>query len=193
MTTNQPKGKGTRATRAGQLIAGARKHFTNGSQVLTFAGALANVSVDAAVKELQELVDNRAATTAAQATAKDKVQAEAAAMPGLVAFMNAFETLIRVMFSADTASLADFGLQQRKQPAPQTAEQKAVAAAKREATREARGTKGPKAKQAVKGNIAAQVVVTPMTAVPAAAPAATPPAPAPGPAPASAAATPPKG
>ncbi|HEY6462017.1 MAG TPA: hypothetical protein VIY73_17745 [Polyangiaceae bacterium] len=192
MTTNQPKNKGTRATRAGQLIAGARKRLTNGSQVLTFAGALANVTVDAAVAELQELVDNRAATTAARATARDKVETEAAAMPGLVAFMNAFETLIRVMFSNDTAALADFGLQQRKQPAPQTAEQKAVAAAKRAATREARGTKGPKAKQAVKGNVTAQVVVTPMTAMPAAAPAAPPPAPAPAATPGGAAVTQPK-
>ena len=172
MTTNQPKNKGTRATRAGQLIAGARKRLTNGSQVLTFAGALANVTVDAAVAELQQLVDNRAATTAARATAKDKVASEQAAMPALTAFMSAFESLIRVMFGNDTASLADFGLLPRKQPVPKTVEEKAAATAKAKATREARGTKGPKAKQAVKGNVATEVVVTPLTTVPANAPAA---------------------
>jgi hypothetical protein len=174
------KGKGNRATRAGKLIAGAKKHFANGTQVLTFAGALANVTVDAACGELQTLIDNRAATTAARATAKDKVDSEQAAMPALVAFMSAFESLIRVMFGNDTASLADFGLQPRKQPVPKTVEQKTVAAAKAKATRTARGTKGPKAKQAVKGNVAVQVAVTPLATVPANAPEASAPnAPAP--------------
>jgi len=45
-----------------------------------------------------------------------------------------------------------------------TAEEKAVAAAKRTATRAARGTKGPKAIKAVKGNVTAELVVTPATA-----------------------------
>jgi hypothetical protein len=173
-------GMGNRTARAKQFVAGARKHFANGTQVLAVAGALANVTVDAACAELQTLIDNRAATTAARATAKDKVKSEQTAMPALVAFMNAFEGLIRVLFAGDTASLADFGLQPRKQPVPRTAEQKAVAAAKARATREARGTKGPKAKKAVKGSITAQVVVTPLTTSPAAGPEASAPnAPAP--------------
>ncbi len=171
--------KGKRAARAGQLVAGARKHFTNGGQVLAFAGALANVTVDAACDELNTLVTNRAASTAARATARDKVATEEAAMPALVAFMNAFEGLIRIMFANNSTSLADFGLQPRKQPVPRTAAEKAVAAAKAEATREARGTKGPKAKKAVKGNVTAQVVVTPLTTVAAPAPAAPAQAPAP--------------
>jgi hypothetical protein len=186
-------GKGTRATRAGKLIAGIRKRFPTGSQPLAIGGAAGSVTADAAVGELQELIDNRAGTTAAQATARDKVQAEREANPSLVAFMNALEAFIRLMFSADTAALADFGLPPRKQRAPQTAAQKAVAAARRKATREARGTIGPKAKQAIKGNITAEVVVTPMTAVQAAAPAATPPEPAPGQATGGAAVTQPKG
>ncbi len=168
-TTITSKGQSGRPAR-GQLVAGARKHFANGTQVIGFAGALANVTVDAACAELQTLIDNRAATTAARATAKDKVAAEQAAMPALVAFMNAFEGLVRILFANDTASLADFGLQPRKQPAPKTAEQKAVAAAKAKATRAARGTKGPKAKKAVKGNVAAEIVVTPLTTSPAASP-----------------------
>ncbi|HEX8795542.1 MAG TPA: hypothetical protein VF765_31550 [Polyangiaceae bacterium] len=180
-TTTTTQGKGTRATRAGQLIAGAKKHFTNGGQVLSFAGALANVTVDQAVGELQELVDNRAATVAARATARDKVTAERAAMPALLAFMNAFEALIRLMFANDTTSLADFGLTPRKQRAPQTAEQKAAAAAKAKATRDARGTKGPKAKKAIHGNVTATLVVT--SATPATPPAPTAPAPAEAPAP----------
>ena len=184
-------GKGTRAARAGQLVAGARKHFANGTQVLTFTGGFANVTVDAAVAELQQLIDNRAATTAARATVRDKVQAERGAMPALVAFMNAFEALIRVMFGADTTALADFGLTPRKQPTPRTATEKAVANATRQATRAARGTKGPRARKAVHGNVTAELVVTPATPPPAEAPQA--PAPAPAPAPNGAAAAPPKG
>ncbi|HEY1692723.1 MAG TPA: hypothetical protein VGG39_11210 [Polyangiaceae bacterium] len=167
-TTTQ--GKGNRAIRAGKLIAGARKHFANGTQVLTFAGALASVTVDAACDELQKLIDNRAATTAAQATARDTVASEQAAMPALVAFMSAFQGLVRVMFADDTASLADFGLLPRKQPVPRTVEEKVAATAKAKATRQARGTKGPKARLAVKGNVATKVVVTPLTTVPASAP-----------------------
>jgi hypothetical protein len=191
MSTTKRLGKGTRAARATQLVAGARRHFTNGGQTLGLAGALANVTVDQAVAELNELVANRAATATAQATARDKVQAERAATPRLVAFMNAFETLVRVTFGADTTALADFGLEPRKQPAARTATAKAVAAAKSRATREARGTKSPKAKKAVHGNVTATLVVTPATPTPAEAPQA--PAPAAAPAPNGAAAAPPKG
>src|SRR5260370_38857082 len=108
MATNT-RGKGTRVTRAGQLVAGTRKHFANGGQVLTFAGGLANVTVDAAVAELQKLIDKRAAVVAARATARDMVKAEHDATPALVAFMNAFETLLRVMFATDTTALVAFG------------------------------------------------------------------------------------
>jgi hypothetical protein len=189
MTTNI--GKGTRATRAGQLIAGVRKRYPTGSQALAFGGAAGTVTADSAVAELQELIDHRAATTAAQATARDKVQAEREATPALVAFMNATEAFIRFTFSNDTAALADFGLQPRKRPAPLTAEQKAVAAAKRKATRLARGTTSAKAKRAIKGNITAQLVVAPANAAQVAAPEAPATAPAPAAAPGGAAAAPP--
>ena len=173
--------KGNRAARAGKLVAGAKKRFANGTQVLTFAGALANVTVDAACAELNTLIDNRTASTAARATARDKVANERAALPALVAFMNAFEALIRIMFATDSTALADFGLVPRKQPVPRTAAEKAAAAAKAKATRELRGTMGPKAKKSVKANVTTKLVVTPLTAVeapvpavPAAAPAASP-------------------
>jgi hypothetical protein len=190
-TTTQ--GKGTRAARAGQLIAGARKHFANGTQVLTFTGGFANVTVDQAVAELQSLIDNRAASVAARATARDKVKAERDAMPALVAFVNAFEGLIRIMFANDTTALADFGLTPRKRPAPKKTADKAVAAAKAEATRKARGTTGPKAKRAIHGNVTAAIVVMPATPAPAEAPAAPAPAEAHAAGPGGAATTQPKG
>ena len=163
--------KGNRATRAGKLVAGARKRFANGTQVLAFAGSLANVTVDAACAELKTLIDNRTASTAARATAKDTVANERAALPTLFAFMNAFEGLIRIMFATDSTALADFGLLPRKLPVPKTAAEKAATAAKARATRVLRGTKGPKAKKAVKANVTTKLVVTPLTLVEAPAPA----------------------
>ncbi len=167
---NNKDGKANRAARAAQLIAGTRKHFTNGSQALTYVGSTATVTVDAAVAQLQTLIDNRAATTGAQATARAKVAAERAQMPALAAFMKAFEAIVRVMLGASVEALADFGLAPPKVPAPRTAEQKAVAAARARATRQARGTKGSRQKKDVKGNVTATMVVTPVVPETAAAP-----------------------
>ena|SRR5579872_4902041 len=159
-------GKNSKATRVGKIVAGTRKHFTNGSQQITLAGA--STTIDGAVNELQSFIDNRSAVVAAQATAKTKLAAEMAAMPALDAFISAFIGFIKVTFGSQADVLADFGIPAPKARAPQTAEQKAVAAAKRKATREKRGTLGPKAKKAVKGNVTAELVVTPVTTVPAA-------------------------
>jgi hypothetical protein len=173
--------KGSRAIRAGQLAAGARRRFPNGSQSLTFGGGAVTVTVDALVAKLTRLGDLRAATTAARAAARDKVLAEKTETPDLVAFMNAFEAFVRLMFGADTPALADFGLTPFKARATRTSEDLAVAAAKRKATRAARGTKGPKARRAIRGNVTATLVVTPATppapADPTSAPAAGSPAP----------------
>jgi hypothetical protein len=165
-------GKNAMATRVGGLIVGTRKHFTNGSQQLSLAGGATSVTVDGAVSELQTFVTNRGAVVAAQATAKAKVDAETAQMAALLAFISAFEEFIRFTFGSSPEALADFGLAPPKARTPLTAEQKAVAAAKRKATREARGTAGAKQKQAVHGNVTAALVVTPAApAVPEAVPA----------------------
>ena len=74
----------------------------------------------------------------------------------------AFIAFVRQTFGASSTVLADFAIPVRKAPVAKTAEQKAVAAAKRQATREARGTTGPKAKKAIKGNVTATLVVTPV-------------------------------
>ena len=147
--------------RVGMVLAGAQKHFTNGSQVLTFPGGAQSMTVTAALTQLQLIVSNRAAVVAAQATASAKVAAEEAALPALIALFDAFVALIRFQFGSDPTVLADFGLEPRKEPTPLTAEQKAAAAAKREATRKARGTSSAKAKKAIKGNVTATLVVTP--------------------------------
>jgi hypothetical protein len=58
--------------------------------------------------------------------------------------------------------LADFGIS-TKTRTPLTVEQKAAAAAKRTATRAARGTKGAKQKKGIKGDVVG-ITVTPVTA-----------------------------
>lgn len=153
--TNNKNGK---ATLVGQLISGAKKHFTNANQTITLGGA--SITIDAAIDELQSFVDNRAAVVAAQAAAKTKLLAERAELPALNAFIKAFIGFVRLTFGPQADVLADFGLAPAKAPAPLTAEKKAVAAAKRKATRDARGTKGAKAKKVIHGNVNAELVVT---------------------------------
>jgi hypothetical protein len=158
---NKVRNKNSKAAEVGQLIAGAKKRFPNGSQEILLEGA--STTIDAVTKELQALVENRAAVVAAQATAKTTVETEASAMPALIALASAFTAFVKVSFRNKADALAEFGIKPPKARSPMTAEQKAVAAAKRAATRAARGTKGPKAKKAVHGNITAQLVVTPVT------------------------------
>ena len=151
--------KNGKATKMAQVIKGARKHWPNGSTPLTLDGA--PTTIDAVMNDFQSFIDNRAAVVAAQTTARNMVAAGRAAMPALNAVLAAFIAFVRNTLGASSAALADFGIPVRKAPAPKTAEQKAVATAKRKATRAARGTKGPKAKAQVHGNITAQLVVTP--------------------------------
>jgi hypothetical protein len=156
---NNKIGKNSKAAAVGQLIAGAKKHFPKGSQAISLEGA--STTIGATLTQLQAFIDNRTAVVTAQATAKTKLAVERTAMPALNALIEAFTDFVKLSFGPQADVLADFGIPAPKAKTPMTAEQKAVAAAKRNATREARGTKGPKAKQAVHGNITAQLVVTP--------------------------------
>ncbi len=149
-----------RAAEVSQLIAGAAKHLSPtdpvriGGLTLTFAEAIA---------KMQAYVDNRAATVAAQAAVKDALAVEDAAWPGLAAFVQAFEAMLRASFGPQAAVLVDFGLTPPKPRRTLTAEEQAVATAKRLATRKARGITGPKQKSRVKGHVTATLVVSPAT------------------------------
>ncbi len=171
MTKNKNNVNG-RAAAVSQIIAGVAKHFPDVTQKITILGA--SLTIGDATTKMQTFVANRAATVAAQATAKDKLAVEKAQRSDLEAFISAFESFVRASFGAQAGVLGDFGMAPPKAHAPQTAEQKAVAAAKRKATREARGTTSPKQKKSVKGNVTATLVVTSGTPAPAAAPVVTP-------------------
>jgi acetyl/propionyl-CoA carboxylase alpha subunit len=169
--TKKTETKTSLATRVGKLQAGLRKRYPTGSQKLTFRGAQIVISVDDAIAKLQAVADNRAAVTAAKAEAAAKIDAENTALNDLLAFVRALVAFIRFTFGDDPTALDDFGVTPLKARTPMTAEQKAVAAAKRQATREARGEVGTKKRKAIKGSVTAQLVVTPETPATPAAPA----------------------
>ena len=183
--------KTDQVSRMKQLIAGTGKHYPNGAETLHVGGA--TFTVTSLTKLMQDFVDNREAVGASKAALKTKIEAERTQAPSQIAVITAFERIVRGMFGNSADVLADFGLALPKARAPLTAEQKAVAAAKRDATRKARGTMGKVQKKRVKGAVTATLVVTPLAGSPPTAttpgpgpvttPAqATPPAPAPAPA-----------
>jgi hypothetical protein len=170
------QGKNDTAAQVKQFIAGANKHFPNGSEQLQVGGATFTVTGLTAL--MQSFVDNRQAAEATRTALKAKVETERTQSPSQLAVVRAFETRVRGTFGW-TEALADFGLVPLKARAPQTAEQKAVAAAKRAATRTARGTLGKNQKKSIKGSVTAKLVVTPATTSAASMPVAPPASPAP--------------
>ncbi len=166
---NKGKGKNSAAALASNLIAGTQKHLASGS--LQFAGG--TFTGPQIVTKLQQIVTLRGDVNAAKAATTVKVDAEKAQLPGLSDFMTALVQALKVAFGTQADVLADFGLPPTKARTPLTVQQKAAAAAKREATRAARGTKSDKAKKDIKGAVTG-VVVTPVVAGPAAPAAAAP-------------------
>ena len=157
-------GKNQKANQVTQLISGTKKRFPNGSQKVTFGGA--DHTVDECTQALQSFVDNRTAVVTAEANAKAKVDAERAQLASLLAFIGEFVKFIRLTFGNAADVLAEFGLAPLKARVPLSAEAKAAAVAKRDATRAARGTTSKKAKKDIKGNVTAKLVVTPATPSP---------------------------
>jgi hypothetical protein len=143
------------------LIAGTQKHFPNG----TFTIGNAAFTTASLVGLLQSLEDAMTKQNASSAAARDALAALRERESQVGPVIQDFRTILVAQFGDASQTLADFGLAPRKAHTPLTVEQKAEVNAKREATRKARGTKGPKAKLAIKGTVTA--------------PAATPPAPAP--------------
>ena len=122
---------------------------------------------------MNDVTTARAAVKAAEAAA---AQAEVLAKKVLA---DAKRDLMSY-FSSDPSKLALFGLSAPKARTPLTTAQKVQRSVKAAATREARGTKGPKARLAIKANPAPPTTVvvddTGLHVVPAAEPAASSPA-----------------
>jgi hypothetical protein len=155
--------KRTVATQAGEIIGGMRKRFPDGGEKLKMAGGAVTVTVDEAIARLQTIIDKRAAVTATRGAARAAVADENATLPGLLAFMRALLGYVKFNFGADPEALGDFSLAPPKERRPMTAEEKAIAAVKRDATVKARGIVGTRKRAAVKGAVAATLVRTAAT------------------------------
>ncbi len=177
-STTLMKNKATTLARVQALIAGTQKHFPSGS----FTLGNATYTTASLVQVLQSLVDAFARVDAAHASAKDLVAEQRSAVQKAAPLMRDYTKYVRAMFGTGAVQLADFGLLPPKARTPPSAEKRAAAKAKLEATRKARGTTSKKQKLAVKGDVTG-VVVTPVTHP---APAAAPPTAPVGPAPAAA-------
>jgi hypothetical protein len=157
-------GKNRLAARVRQFVAGAKKRFPNRDQPILVGGT--TFTVDGLTSAMQRFVDNREAVEVSKSLTKAKVEIERVQAPSQLALVRAFETVLRGMFGDSPDALADFGLAPRKLPPTRSTEEKAVIAAKRVATRKARGTMGKNQKKTHKGSITAKLVVTPVIVSP---------------------------
>ena len=162
-----PKSKSSEAVLAVKLAAGTQKHLSTLTQVILGSGTFTPAQI---VTELQDFAALRNSVDTAKAAVKAALTDEQSKGPALRAFVNVFIAFVRAAFGNSPDVLADFGLSPKKVAKPLTAAEQAAAVAKRNATREARGTKGKLVKASIHGNVTG-VNITPVTA-----PAETPPA-----------------
>jgi hypothetical protein len=143
------------------LIAGTQKRTPNGS--LTFGNA--TYTAASLVQMFQHLADAMTAHDVAQAKTRDVLAAlhDVTATVGPV--LRAYRRFLVATYGNATETLADYGIKPPKARAPRTSEQKAAAAAKLRATREARGTMSKKQKASIHGAVASPraIPATPTT------------------------------
>jgi hypothetical protein len=167
-STSTQRTKSSVSAQATQLIAGVQKHLSTVTSFMLESTAYTPAEITAALNQLVALF---AAVETARSVVAAKLAQEKAQAPALRSTMAALVSFVKVSFAGSPDVLADFGVQPKKVATKPTTEEKVVAVAKRASTRKARGTTGPKAKLAVKGNVV-DVVVTPIEAAPSAAPSA---------------------
>jgi hypothetical protein len=159
-----------------QVIVGIHKDLSTVS-ALAFAGETFTAATLAAL--FQSRIDAIHAVTTAKANWQAAVANLGALDAKVTPVLQGLKQYVINTYGATSPVLADFGFTAPKR-ATQTPEQKAAAVAKRNATRKARHTMGPKAKLKVKGAVDAAAPAeggTATTAAPAAPSPATPPAP----------------
>jgi hypothetical protein len=155
MTRNN-KNKGQAVVTATQFIAATKKHLGSMTQVPLLGSSF---TPDQVTTKLQALVDLRSDVDAAKANATAKIANEAAQRPSLLAFQGALGTFVKAAFGSSPDVLADFGLAPKAR-AQVTVDGKAVANAKRAATRAARHTMGSKQKLSITGVVPDVLVIS---------------------------------
>ncbi|MGH7297701.1 MAG: hypothetical protein ACRELB_22375 [Polyangiaceae bacterium] len=171
--SNTKPGMQNTVDRAEALSTGTTKHFPDPTAKVAFGGGTHTIAE--VNGNLGQVVTLRNEANDAEAQAQAKRAAERTALPNLLLFMAAYVAFLKATFGNSPDVLADFGLAPKKARTPLTVEQQVAAKAKRKATREARGTRGPVAKKEIVGNVVG-VTVTPILAptAPSAQPAAAP-------------------
>jgi len=141
------------------LILGLQKQLPGGQFTL-----LSTVYTTATlVTALQGTLTALTAVTAAHAALKVTLAAWNTEEAKMAPVILALRRILQSMYADAPDTLAVFGLEARKVPAPRTLAQKAATAAKAKATRIARGTTSKKQKLTVSGNVTG-VTITPITA-----------------------------
>jgi ABC-type transporter Mla subunit MlaD len=140
--SNSSKSKAAALAAVQALIAGTQKHFPNGSFTL---GNTAYTTASL-VTLLQSVATAITSLNGAQLAAKHALTTLQGVLTQADPVIQIYERYLQATFANTVPILADFGLEPRKEPAPKTTEEKAAAAAKAKATREARGTTSKKQK-----------------------------------------------
>ncbi len=139
------------------LILGITKHLSTASTLTLGGSTMAPAALITVLTTFITAAGTLATARAATQTALDDERAKEAAIAGLVKALIAF---VYSMYT-DATILADFGLPPRKPRAVQTADEKALAAARRLATRKARGTLGKVQKEDIHGTVSTLTVPVP--------------------------------
>jgi hypothetical protein len=155
--------KVTMAQRVRDLVAGTLKNSPNGS--LTFGGQ--TFTAQSLIQVLQDLENAISKVDTAKASWNDALKSLADEKAKADPIVGAYRSWLLATYGNAPAILAEYGMTPRKAPTPLTAEQMALAVAKRAATRAARHTAGPKQKAAIKGDVKVSVVTTPASPPPA--------------------------
>jgi hypothetical protein len=156
-TTNSRNSRNDRKARNAQVVAGIDKDLAPlgdpvhiGGESISLSSLKATFSDDSAAIDATD--EARKATQAAELHEKGTRARAAQATTTLRAFLIGYFGVNAV------AVLGHFGMKPPKSKATRTVATKAVAVAKAKATRAARGTKGPVARQAVVGQVDAQAI-----------------------------------
>ena len=150
------------------LISGLQKQLPSGQFTLVSTAYTTATLVTA----LQGTVATLTAVTAAHAALKVALAAYDTEDAKMGPVILALRRILQSMYADAPDTLALFGLEARKVPAPRTVEEKAIAAAKARATRAARGTTSKKQKAVITGNVTGvNIVPIPAPTAAAAAPA----------------------
>jgi hypothetical protein len=150
--------KSTLQQRARGLITGTQKHLAN--ETLAFNGA--TFAAPALIQLLQQLIDVVTRSDAAKADWKDALKSMKDGKATIAPVLGAYHAFVVNRFGNAPSTLEDFGIAPRKVRTPLTAEQKAVAAVQRKATRAARYIVGKKQRAKIK----APAATTPATPAP---------------------------